>query len=79
VKLYDQKHAEKISLTGLFPGEAEVSDLLWFTSLKLETNLMVACSPCEFDPSIVVLKQDGNNCNVIGKADTSVFKESGAP
>ena len=79
VKIYDEKHAEKIALTGLTAGESEVSDLLWFTSLKLETNLMIVCSSCEFDPSITVLKQEGKSCNVIGKADSSVFRESGAP
>jgi hypothetical protein len=51
------------------PGEAEISDMLWFTSLNQKANILIASSSSESDPAIVVLKYDDKNkVNIIGKA-----------
>jgi len=64
VKLYDGvKHAEIVSLTNLLhgDGDSEISDMLWFTSEKLKSNVLVACSGSEANPALSILKQTSKN------------------
>ena len=72
VKLYDgQKHAEKVSLTNLLQGDgdSEISDMLWFNSEKLQSNILVACSGSETSPALSILQQTSDTqLNVIGRS-----------
>ena len=69
-KLFNAKtNEEELSLSGLIAGESEISDALWFSSDKLASNFLVACSPCESNPQVCILKQNGKNMNVIGRAN----------
>ena len=50
-KLFDAKtNQEDVSLSGLVAGDSEISDLLWFFSEKVKSNILVACSACESNP-----------------------------